>query len=118
MKKIIFFLSIFFITKVYAIEQVPNGLWLLNQCQAYTAAKEGYGTKYIDGAVCIGFLIAVDDANFNNKRDSLSYCAPNGTYTENDILVVLHYLNNHPEKLSFSAFYLSRLALHEAWPCK
>jgi hypothetical protein len=91
-----------------------TGMELLNMC---TTEAEG------QDVVCMGYLLGLNDAmNFNNAKleaPQRIYCVPPESVTSWQIqLVVIKYLEDHPEKLHEEAVVGVMDALTKAFPCE
>jgi hypothetical protein len=76
----------------------------------------------VDGTQCLEYIkgatdafIYANDRNWVTPPDSM--CVPQGFQGTQAVLIVLKYLDNHPENLHFEASGLVWTALHSAFPC-
>lgn len=79
-------------------------------------------TDATEASRCIGYIQGAIDAYIftaakNWARPPESICVPQGFKDEQAILIVLKYLDNHPEILHLDAGGIVWTALHSAFPC-
>jgi hypothetical protein len=96
-----------FASAVFADEpQFADGHYLLERCTSKDNVEVGY---------CLGYVAGAGDA-YNDqgiRRNCLNLGAPQGAAFK----AVVSYLQNNPDKLSWSASALVSLALAQAFPC-
>jgi hypothetical protein len=91
-----------------------SGMQLLEECQSADADVQLACMQYIVGVI--------DGANWalNDRIMGHGWCFPSGTsgvHPPQLRLVVLRYLENHPEDLHYNAVSEIVAALHGAFPC-
>ena len=71
--------------------------------------------EWFDAGVCTGIVRA---ASFTAEvSQTFSLCVPDPRNIEEQVLVVIQYLNDHPEKLDEPDLALVLQALGDAFPC-
>lgn len=80
---------------------------------ASDAADIGKCLGYVEGI--IDFNVIFRAANFSGE---VTYCPPAGTTAENDIRIIVKYLESNPKELQTPANIAAMHALRQAFPCK
>ena len=78
-----------------------------------------------DNGMCVGYIVGVSDQAINDEALSTTlsdhtrryYCLPAEAHSEQLVLVVKKYLQDHPAKLHLPAGAVTLSALVEAFPC-
>jgi hypothetical protein len=102
---------------------------LLEECQVaarYTEATQMTNDQYADAAHCLGYLNGIMDAyadwdTVNTRRHANNpspACLPSNINTQELAMVVVKFLNDHPDKLHDPYYDLVTIALSEAYPCE
>ena len=114
-------------TQQTAPDDAYTGVELLRQCKdAIRESDPGYAPT-TSGAMCIGYLAgfvagSVVTGNFYQAQShSLhpSMCLPKSGITgDQEILIVVKWLNDHPQLLHLNEGILAEAAFQEAFPCK
>ena len=76
--------------------------------------------KYCESShqdACRAYVSGVSDASQGKTWDGGEYCLPDKIIIGQAVKVVTKYLNDHPEKLHYSASSLVHDAFLEAFPC-
>ncbi len=108
-----------------------NGLSLLASCKEYEINRSSvYISNSDPGAVnkldkiikssnCASYLSGVFDAysQSSNRANRGQFCIPDNVTFPQKILVIIKYLNDHPEKLNSPAPLLINESLQEKFPC-
>jgi hypothetical protein len=101
----------------------PTGIQLQEECQAaiaLEAKKEQTKGEYGKAAHCIGYVNGVSITLREWQRidkQSARVCLPDKATTGEYLKVVLHYLDQHPNKLHMVYGVLILEALKDAYPC-
>ncbi len=109
-------------------ESSGTGISLLRQCNAAVVTNpQSTYTNGLEMGVCIGLIRGVMDTmqlweegrrqGMTEKID-LHGCIPSEVTPRQAVLVVLKYLNAHPEELHKMDTMLINSALRNAFPCK
>ncbi|HUK99552.1 MAG TPA: Rap1a/Tai family immunity protein [Nitrospirota bacterium] len=68
--------------------------------------------------VCLGYVEAIVDEQRLVPTSLQFFCIPSNITYEQDIRIIVKYLNDHPEQLKWDANALIKHALDQAFPCK
>lgn len=98
-----------------------TGVELLEECQA--AERD---TPSVKAAHCLGYLNGMADGldawesynKYHNGNLPPAACIPRGATMRELAIVVVKYLNDHPNRLHESYRLLAILALADGYPCK
>src|SRR4051812_12219896 len=98
-------------------EKALSGEVLLKHCES--ALQEGAPQSF-EAGVCIGILqtLAYMQPLLDPKYGKAGYCLPPGSPHEQEVRVVVTYLQSHPERRQEEGSTLALDALHQAFPCK
>lgn len=136
MKKTIFIIIILLCFCTPAISsQVDTGLDLLKACKNAISVFEHRASNIdiievsMGSSFCVGYIRGVSDTTkisyfgiMGKNGDLVApfhyFCTPNEVGTEQEIRIVIKYLENHPEKLNQPMLYIIINALSAAFPCK
>jgi len=98
-----------------------TGMRLLDYCresQRPAARTEGRPLESIKAAFCLGYISGFSEAEaLIASANTDFYCAPDGVTHGQEVLIVLKYLEDNPERLDFPRSILVGAALAEAFPC-
>lgn|SRR5271166_2390850 len=102
-----------------------TGSDLAHDCRTWVRWQNSHGLPSedaLDATRCIEYIKGAVDAfmysTFRNwVKPSDSICVPQGFTGEQAVLIVLKYLDNHPENLHLEASGLVWTATHSAFPC-
>jgi len=100
-----------------AEEPALSGAVLLKYCEPalQEGAPRSFETGHCEGIVeTLQYIQPLLDAKYGKAR----YCLPPDVAAEQEIGVVVRYLQSHPERLQEEGRTLALDALHEAFPCK
>jgi hypothetical protein len=127
-KRVIFALLLASIpSSAFAQSSHRSGNDLLSECQ--DALKESVAiANLVTAGRCFGYLEGLNDSEGLKRRPSDSartlddpglrqWCTPAGVTMGQIAMVIVKYLNDHPERLQEDKFDLARQALKRAWPC-
>jgi hypothetical protein len=100
-----------------AEEPALSGTVLLKHCES---ALQDSTPRSFEAGVCVGMLqtLRYIQPLLDPKYGKASYCLPQGLPNEQEVRVVVTYLQSHPERLQEEGRTLALDALHEAFPCK
>ena len=72
-----------------------------------------------DVGVCLGAMMALHDTPIllHVPVDAVRSCMADDVTVEQSVVVVVHWLDRHPQRLQENFVKLAMSALHEAWPC-
>jgi Rap1a immunity proteins len=99
------------------------GLDMLRPCGIYESIQSGRQASVTNDETlgmgyCLGLILGIKFlAGAATKNTAYPICVPDSAPSGQVLSVVLHYLRNHPQKLSDNFLYLVMDALLEAWPC-
>jgi hypothetical protein len=99
------------------------GLDMLRPCGIYESIQSGRQASVTNDETlgmgyCLGLILGIKFlAGAATKNTAYPICVPDSAPSGQVLSVVLHYLRNHPQKLSDYFLYLVMDALLEAWPC-
>ncbi len=106
-------------TAVAAGQPLFTGNALLTRCEWFVEATGDTSlarAEWFEAGVCVGMVRA---ASFIAEASpTFSLCIPDPSNFEAQILVVVKYLNDHPEKLDEPDLALILQALGDAFPCQ
>ncbi len=95
-----------------------TGKDMLTRCEWFVEAIGDTSlarAEWFEAGVCVGMVRA---ASFVAEASpTFSLCIPDPSNVEAQVLVVVKYLNDHPEKLNEPDFALILQALGDAFPC-
>jgi hypothetical protein len=102
-----------------------TGSHLSHDCKTWVRWQDSHGLPpddALDATQCIEYIQgAIDAYLYANTRNWVkptdSICVPEGFRGEQAVLIVLKYLDNHPESLHLDAGGLVWIAIHSAFPC-
>ena len=99
-----------------------TGNVLLEKSGEYEKHLAGQDAKPFEIGMCLSYIHGVWDMirlrSLEKKNDPLfENCPPDGTMTEQGVLVVIKYLKENPADLHHHAIAHITEALQEAWPC-
>ena len=102
-----------------------TGSDLSHDCKTYvqwTSSRGLPAEEALDGTQCLEYIKgAIDAYGYATVRNLIkppdSICMPHGFTGEQAVLIVLKYLDNHPENLHLDAGGLVWVAIHSAFPC-
>jgi hypothetical protein len=89
-------------------KSVSNGLALKEACASHVAGESGFLA-----GVCLGVITTTSYI----EQDNRTVC-PRDANNKMTALVVMKYLENHPEQLDDWDYLIVRRALRKAYPCK
>ncbi|MGE0684112.1 MAG: Rap1a/Tai family immunity protein [Candidatus Binatia bacterium] len=100
-----------------AEEPALSGKVLLKQCES---ALQERSPRSFEAGVCVGMLqtLTYIQPLLDPKYGKAGYCLPQGLAYEQEVRVVVTYLQSHPERLQEEGRTLALDALHQAFPCK
>lgn len=91
-----------------------SGFVQLPQCKSYSDPKTPVRDQ-LGGSFCAGQLRALAYVSHALPSD-LRSCVPDGAPNGQLVIVVIHYLEAHPERLNDDFMALALQAYREAWP--
>ncbi len=93
-----------------------SGDILLKHCEA---ALQDRAPRSFEAGVCVGMLqtLTYIQPLVDPKYGKAGYCLPQGSADQQEIQVVVTYLQSHPERLQEEGQTLALDALHQAFPC-
>ena len=92
-----------------------SGNFMLPRCKALVHNKKDEMSVY--SGVC-GGVISTLVWSSEMFRDPAKFCAPSTVTNGQSSLVVVRYMENHPELLHLPFVKLALDAMKEAWPCR
>lgn len=94
-----------------------SGAVLLKHCEAALLDR---APRSFDAGVCVGVLqtLTYIQPLLDPRYGKASYCLPQGLAEQQEVRVVVTYLQSHPERLQEEGQTLALDALHQAFPCK
>lgn len=99
-----------------------TGTELLNQCKDAVNFMDNRGPTNFKVGQCLGYLNGLTEATNYNRKDNIRnvpyFCLPNDVTIGQEVMIVVKYLENNPEKLHEPSFSLVMKALKDAFPCK
>jgi hypothetical protein len=104
-----------------------SGIELLRQCKDAIRESDPGNPPTPSGALCVGYLggfiagAIVTEKFYQAQSHSLplSMCLPkDGITGDQEILIVVKWLGDHPQFLHLNAAFLVEQAFQEAFPCK
>ncbi len=100
-----------------AEEPALSGGVLLKYCESVFQDRV---PRSFEAGICMGMLqtLTYIQPLLDPKYGKAGYCLPQGLSYEQEIRVVLTYLQSHPERLQEEGQTLALDALHQAFPCK
>lgn len=100
-----------------AEEPALSGDVLLKHCES--ALKEQTPQSFGAG-FCVGMLrtLTYIQPLLDSQYGKAGYCLPQGLNDEQEVRIVVTYLQSHPERLKEEGQTLALDALHQAFPCK
>jgi hypothetical protein len=98
-------------------DPVLSGEVLLKHCESALQERE---PRSFEAGICVGILetLRYIQPLLDPKYGKAGYCLPQGLASEQEVRVVVTYLQSHPERLQEEGRTLALDALHEAFPCK
>ena len=122
MKSTLFFLAILLCSMpVICPAAGTTGAELLQQCKGAINFRDNSGSTNFKVGQCLGYISGLTDSeNYYHKkrsRNSHNFCIPKDVTLGQEVMVVVKYLESHPEKLRESRFILAKTALANAFPC-
>ncbi|MFT5394873.1 MAG: hypothetical protein ACI85N_000052 [Gammaproteobacteria bacterium] len=106
---------------IYAADSYLDGDQLLSKCKEAIKGADGdanYNSS--DTNLCFGYLQSAADTHHAYTKSGLIepiFCRPEGTSVGNLVLIVVKFLETHPDVLHNAAGGLVSAALREAFPC-
>lgn len=106
---------------VYAADSYLDGDQLLSKCREAIKGADGdanYNSS--DTNLCFGYLQSAADTHHAYTKSGLVepiFCRPEGVSVGKLVLIVVKFLDTHPEVLHNAAGGLVSAALREAFPC-
>ena len=106
---------------VYAANSYLDGDQLLSKCQEAIKGADGdanYNSS--DTNLCFGYLQSAADTHHAYTKSGLVepiFCRPEGISVGKLVLIVVKFLETHPDVLQNAAGGLVSAALREAFPC-
>jgi NAD dependent epimerase/dehydratase family enzyme len=98
-----------------------TGAELLKQCKDAVNFRDNSGPTNFKVGQCLGYLSGLTDtANYYHKkkiRNAPNFCLPTEVTLGQEVMIVVKYLESHPEKLQETRFILAMTALKNAFPC-
>lgn len=100
-----------------AEEPALSGAVLLSYCES---ALQERTPRSFEAGVCVGVLqtLAYIQPLLDPRYGKAGYCLPQDLPSEQEVRVVVTYLQSHPERLQEEGRTLALDALHQAFPCK
>ena len=100
-----------------AEEPALSGEVLLKHCEPVLQER---APRSFEAGVCVGILetLRYIQPLLDPKYGKAGYCLPQGSASEQEVRVVVTYLQSHPERLQEEGRTLALDALHQAFPCK
>ena len=100
-----------------AEEPTLSGEALLKYC---ASALQERTPRSFEAGVCVGMLqtLTYIQPLLDPKYARAHYCLPRGSGHEQEVQVVVTYLQSHPERLQEEGRTLALDALHHTFPCK
>lgn len=100
-----------------AEEPALSGEVLLKHCES---ALQDRTPRSFEAGLCVGMLqtLTYIQPLLDPKYGKAGYCLPQGLPNEQEVRVVVTYLQSHPERLQEDGRTLTLDALHEAFHCK
>jgi hypothetical protein len=100
-----------------AEEPAVSGAVLLKHCES--VLQDGAPQSFEAGH-CVGILetLRYIQPLLDPKYEKAGYCLPPGLSYEQEVRMVVTYLQAHPERLQEEGRTLALDALHQAFPCK
>ena len=107
-------LSVFlFIATLSANVMAMSGLELLKYCKSDDTAGRTFCKGYIVGILEAGLFVSL-----KHDYEAVPFCTPlDGMKPPQAQMIVVKYLEDHPEKLHFESVILAVDALSDAFPC-
>jgi len=106
---------------ISAAEEGPRtGTQLLEYCKDAIDVTDHDGHDYLNAGFCMGYINGIAE-NTVFLQDTLKkplFCIPNEVTLGQEIMVVVKFLEDHPENLNQKSLYLAMEALFRAFPCK
>ena len=102
-------------------EQHSDGNALLADCGDALKGKLSSATAFFKAGFCQGHIIGISSYNeYLNAVDAKRrvFCVPGSVTLNQNIRVVMKYLNEHPERLHFPDTLLIIEAFRESFPCR
>jgi hypothetical protein len=99
-----------------AEEPTLSGAVLLKHCESALQERREH---VFEAGVCVGTLqtLTYIQPLLDPRYGKANYCPPQGLAPEQEIRVVVTYLQSHPERLQEEGRTLALDALHQAFPC-
>jgi hypothetical protein len=91
-----------------------TGIDLLKQCENNTPICNGFVVGVVDTSQLIKNGATIDEISLGGSH----WCLPAGVTWEQDRLILVKWLKDHPENLHYAAPSLVAAAYAEAFPCK
>ncbi|WP_223592416.1 Rap1a/Tai family immunity protein [Pseudomonas sp. A-R-19] len=104
-----------------ASASMDDGNTLLKQCKQFIKFMDGENANGLDAGLCGGFVRGVTSTNFLYSelfKQKFGICEPRNISANQDVRIVVKYLENNPKQLSEDRTILVWLALADAFPCK
>jgi hypothetical protein len=109
------------LTQVGMAEEGNSGLVITQGCRYYLndalpeSVPESLMTGFLEGK-CVGTIQGL--TGMARLQKPSPFCVPDSVTNEQEVRVVVNYIDRHPEKMHLYFSYLAYDALREAWPCK
>jgi hypothetical protein len=119
---IVFIVILLYSTPVISPAAEVTGAELLKQCKGAVNFRDSSGSTNFKVGQCLGYISGLTDtANYyyHNKkiRNAHAFCIPKEVTLGQEVMVVVKYLESHPEKRMEPRFTLVMTALTKAFPC-
>ena len=100
-----------------AEERALSGEVLLKHCESALLERS---PRSFEAGVCVGMLqtLTYIQPLLDPKYGKAGYCLPQGLASEQEVQIVVTYLQSHPERRQEEGRTLALDALHQAFPCK
>lgn len=100
-----------------AEEPALSGEVLLKHCESVLQDRT---PRSFEAGVCVGMLqtLTYIQPLLDPQYERAGYCLPQGLPHEQEVRVVVTYLQSHPERLQEEGQTLALDALHQAFPCQ
>src|SRR5713101_1515252 len=101
-----------------AQKDMDSGNFILRFCKELAAnVPVGRLTNPQMSGVCMGEIVGISVVGHLITGES-KFCRPKQATRNQALLVVVHFMESHPNMLHYDFESLILLALQDAWPCK